>query len=434
MTNETALTTDQPTNCSLAGTTFQPDAGPSVAEMTWLTGYADVAEVFRSRDFEQGGGGRRDSAPMVGDCLLSLSGRDHFERRRIDSAVFRRSALADLEREVLDPHLTTAFDECARRRGPDGLARTELIELLRYTMCHVQAAFGGIDGLDSPDRVRRYVSYLARMGPGTDVEWETRDHKEVLRGALASRELFVSEFFAPSLRRRAALVDQYHAGRLPTLDLPNDLLTTMLLHREHFARWDDDVFLRELTIFGTGSITKGVPHVLAELDAWLQAHPADGALLGEPQFLRRAALESLRLHPPSPFFIRRAIRDVTLASGRVFRGGQYVVLDVTRANRDAIAIGRDPDRFDMERVPAARLKPAGLVFGDGPHTCIGMTLSIGDTSTVVDDLAGADGMVVHILRRLYAAGIRPDPSIPPDWNDANVRNEYVRYPVVFENL
>jgi cytochrome P450 len=432
--NEAALATDAVVERSFAGTTFRDGAGPAVDEMVWLSTYANVAEVFRSRDFEQGGGGRRDSAAMVGDCLLALSGRDHFERRRIDATVFRRSVLVDLERNVLDARLSAALDERARQRGSDGVVRAELINLLRNTMCHVQATFGGIDGVDTPQQVERYIGYLARMGHGTDVEWETRDHHQVLEDALAARELFVRDFFAPSFRRRADLVEQYEAGRLPASELPNDLLTIMLLHRAHFERWDDGIYLRELTIFGTGSITKGVPHVLAEMDHWLQAHPDDRAHLGDAHFLRRAALEALRLHPPSPFFIRQAVRDVTLTSGRSFLAGTYVVLDVTRASRDPLAVGTDPDRFDMRRLPTAKLKPAGLVFGDGPHTCIGMTLSIGDTAASQDEATTAEGMVVHILRRLHAAGVRPDPASPPTWNDANVRNEYVRFPVVFESV
>jgi hypothetical protein len=74
----------------------------------------------------------------------------------------------------------------------------------------------------------------------------------------------------------------------------------------------------------------------------------------------------------------------------------------------------------------------GLAFGDGPHTCIGMGMTIGE-GAVTDDEAPL-GMAVYIVRELYRAGIRLDPGNPPRWNDANVRNEYAAFPVCFENL
>ena len=74
----------------------------------------------------------------------------------------------------------------------------------------------------------------------------------------------------------------------------------------------------------------------------------------------------------------------------------------------------------------------GLAFGDGPHTCIGMGMTIGEG--VASDEHAPLGMAVFIVRQLFGAGISLDPENPPRWNDANVRNEYSAFPVCFDRL
>ena len=66
--------TSQRTGGPFAGTTLYQDRGPSADDMPWCTSYADVGHVFRSKDWEQGGGGARDSYEFTGDGLLAPSG------------------------------------------------------------------------------------------------------------------------------------------------------------------------------------------------------------------------------------------------------------------------------------------------------------------------------------------------------------------------
>ncbi len=77
---------------SYEGTSLDPLTGPAASEMPWLRSYHDVVEAFRSKAFIQGGGGRRDSAPITGYGVLALAGRDHFERRRIEAVLLRLAA------------------------------------------------------------------------------------------------------------------------------------------------------------------------------------------------------------------------------------------------------------------------------------------------------------------------------------------------------
>jgi cytochrome P450 len=401
--------------------------------MTWLTSFADVDEAFRSRDVEQGGGGRRDSEPFVGHGLLSLSGDEHFERRRVEAPLFRRPALRRYENEILAPALQASLRGCAR--GPDGVARGELQRVLRGGLCRVSAALVGIDGIEGPESVDRYLWFMDKMSAGVNIEWASRDHREIIREGLEIQEQFVRELFGPSWERRRRLVDAYRAGALGADALPTDLLTIVLLNPEHFGKWGPDIALRETMLFNgapTNTITSAMPHTVHELTEWFDRHPEDRERTEEVDFLRRALAEALRLHPASPYLIRRAIRDTRLASGRTLREGEYLVLDLVTASRDPSVFGADADQYNLHRVPLVRIKPMGLAFGDGPHTCIGLSLSIGETGSTDGD--APLGLAVYILRELYRAGVRLDPEHPPRWNDANVRNEYAEFPVCFDRL
>lgn len=418
---------------SFAGTTLDPARGPAAADMAWLVSYQDVDEVFRSRHFEQGGGGRRDSEPFVGHGLLSLSGDDHFERRRVEAPLFRRPALRRYESDVLAPALRASLCGCAR--GPDGVVRGELQRVVRLALCRVSAALVGIDGIETPASVERYLWFMDRLSAGVNIEWMSRDHREVIREGLEVRSLFERELFGPSWRRRENLVARHRAGEIRLEALPVDLLTVVLLNPEHFGKWGPDIAMRETLLFNgapTNTITSALPHVVQELSDWFAKHPEDRPRVEEVDFLRKAIAEGLRLHPASPYLIRRAIRETRLQSGRTVGAGEFVVLDLVKASLDPAVFGPESNRFDPHRVPLVRVRPMGLAFGDGPHTCIGLSMSIGEAGAPDGD--APLGLAVYILRELYRAGVRLDPAHPPRWNDANVRNEYAEFPVCFDGL
>jgi cytochrome P450 len=405
--------------------------------MLWLERYADVQAAFRSRDFEQGGGGRRDSAPIVGDSLLSLSGDPHFARRRLESVLFRRSELVHYQRDVLLPSLQRTLDACrTTQRGPDGIVRTDLTALLRWTLLRLSARLAGLDGVDEdPERLAAFRACTDRLAEGVNAEWMNTDHAEVIRGALEAKEHFTREFFVPAWRRREVLASAHAAGRVASDELPRDLMMLLVRERDAFAGWDPDVLVREAILFSgatTGTIATTLPHIVVELSAWLGDHPEDRQHLLDSEFLRRAASESLRLHPPAPYLIRRAIRDTVLPSGASVGASQYVVLDLIRANRDPAAMGAEPDRFDLHRQVADQARPYGLSFGDGPHTCIGRGLAIGEVSGGSSDV-DAPGLIVTILRELYRAGMELDPDDPPRWSDQSVRNDHAAVPVRLVN-
>lgn len=408
------------------------EPAPYIRDMQQLTDHAECEEVLKSRDFVQGS--HRESAPFFADSLIMLDGEPHFERRRLESVLFTKAALEHYERQALDPHIDQVVAEAAaNNRGPDGVVRGDLSQMLREMLARISATITGIDGVDDPASTSRFRWFLEQLGAGVTVEWSTEDHDEMIRRILGVRDEFVEEFFAPSVERRRELLARRDAGEIGDDDLPTDLLTLMIDNwRED---WPDHVALHEATLFlvaATQTTTHTAPHVIRHLDEWLADHPADRERLEDPEFLKRAAYEALRLHLPAPALLREAVRDVTLSTGRRVAAGERVACLFTPANRDEKVFGDDVRSFDPHR-DTGSTKPWGLAFGGGEHMCIGRALVTG-LSARTDGTEGTDGTIVRILRALFRAGVKVDPDDTPAYTEASHHDAYERFPVVFTNL
>ena len=101
----------------------------------------------------------------------------------------------------------------------------------------------------------------------------------------------------------------------------------------------------------------------------LLEHPAAaGALRASPELLPTAVDEMLRWWTPVMTFRRTATEDCSLG-GQAVRAGDKVVVSFTSANRDETVFA-SPDSFDIGRSPNPH-----LVFGHGPHFCLGAHLA-----------------------------------------------------------
>jgi cytochrome P450 len=414
---------------SFAGTTFYPDRGPSVDDMPWCTSYADVDHVFRSRDWEQGGGGARDSYEFIGDGLLALSGSEHFQRRRIEAPLFRRPNLRHYEQDILLPLLRERLASASGQPAGDGRVRLELRALMRSCLYRVSAAFVGLDGVDD-SVLEQYFELIEELGIGTNLEWVVSNHREAMDRALVYKAAFMERFFQPSWERRADLAARFERGEIAEDDLPLDLITVMIRNADHFSRWAPGVFPAEALLFHGGpvnSVANAIPHTVSELSSWLPGHPGHESALTDPAFLRLCCNEALRLHPPTPFFIRRAVCDTTLPSGLDVAAGDYIVLDVIAASHDTAAFGDDADEFNPYRSKNKGVKSTGIAFGGGVHTCIAMGMTIGDSSSGTDSAGETAGLMVCSLRELYLRGMRPDRLSAAEKSTVNVRDEYSSY-------
>jgi len=102
---------------------------------------------------------------------------------------------------------------------------------------------------------------------------------------------------------------------------------------------------------------------------------------------------------------RYALRDFTLR-GRKIRHGQMLMLSFAGANRDP-AVYEDPDVFDLDREVHDL-----LVFGNGPHYCLGANLARVELGSMLDavlDIAPPGSRVRDDLRRFQDMGIYKRP-------------------------
>ena len=405
---------------------------PYIAEMVQLVTFSECDEVLKSRKFAQGS--HRESSVFIGDSLIVLDGDAHFDRRRMESALFTRNALEYYESKTLAPHVQEVMGAAAARgRRAEEQVAADLVPIVRAMMARITATITGLDGVDTIEATERFITYVEQLNKGVTVEWSVENHDMVIARTMDARARLVADFYQPSLARRQELVERHRRGELAADELPIDLLTMLLLNWED--GWDAEFALRECTLFyvaATQTTTHAVPHVVAHLDAWVREHPDDAARLADPAFLKLAAYESLRLHVPVHALLRHATEDVELKSGRRIAAGTRVACCFSPANRDRSVFGEDAAEFNPYRVTEAA-KPWGLSFGGGPHMCIGRALVTG-LSSATDGSDATAGTIVRILAGLYRAGIRLDPDAPREYVATTHVDAYQRFPVLFSAL
>ena len=116
---------------------------------------------------------------------------------------------------------------------------------------------------------------------------------------------------------------------------------------------------------GNETLRNGLPGACIAL---LEHPRAQDELRADPDLLSVAADEMLRWWTPVMTFRRTAADDCQIGSQPI-RSGDKVVVSFTSANRDE-AVFADPGRFDIRRQPNPH-----LVFGHGPHFCLGAHLA-----------------------------------------------------------
>ncbi|KAH8279480.1 hypothetical protein KR026_011044 [Drosophila bipectinata] len=116
--------------------------------------------------------------------------------------------------------------------------------------------------------------------------------------------------------------------------------------------------------------------VRAEIRKKLQQHDSQltGECLRDLKYAKQVLNETLRLHTPHPFLLRRATKDFELPkSVFVIARGNNVLIPTAAIHRDP-EIYPEPERFDPDRFEekAMNLRPkaAFLSFGDGLRGCI----------------------------------------------------------------
>jgi len=183
------------------------------------------------------------------------------------------------------------------------------------------------------------------------------------RGEAALREMAVWVREMTAERRRA-----------PRDDLISDLIRSQ---EQDGMLTDDDIVMLISVMLGAGSDTTNLGGSI--LIRALLGHPEQmERLRNDRRLLPRAVNELLRFAFGGPAGIQRyAVRDFELR-GRKIRKGQMMMLSFGGANRDP-AVFENPDVLDFDRKEEDL-----LVFGNGPHYCLGANLARQELGCMLD--------------------------------------------------
>jgi cytochrome P450 len=162
--------------------------------------------------------------------------------------------------------------------------------------------------------------------------------------------------------------------RAPREDLISDLLRAQ---GEGEPIGDDEIVMIVSVLIGAGSETTNVGGM--RIIQTLLQHPAPLKRVREDRSLvPKAVDEIMRFAFGGPAGMQRfALRDFTLRD-KTIRKGQMLMLALGGANRDP-AVFPNPDVIDLERDNGEI-----LVFGHGPHYCLGANLARQELGAMLD--------------------------------------------------
>jgi cytochrome P450 len=318
---------------------------PGGDEAVLLVTYRDVAAALAdtrlSHDLTAPGSPRLTDGPSVfddPDNLINKEGEDHLRIRRIVASAFTPRRV-----ERWKPTIRAVAEELLDSMQRDR-SRADLVAQYCFPLpVRIISALLGVPDGDR-DRFRDWSNAFVSASR-MDAAQQAR-----LVGEFA-------EYAARLLAERRA-----HPGE--------GLIDELIAARDGADRLTE----KELVYLVIGLIAAGNETTSNALGRCVLTMLRDGGalwrqLVGDPRLLPAAVDELLR-HSPlgSGALLRRATQDVELPSGTL-RAGEAVLLAPAAASRDELAYP-DPDtvRFDRDA-------PQQIVFGAGPHYCLGAHLA-----------------------------------------------------------
>ena len=303
--------------------------------------------------------------------MLNMDPPEHSRLRRLLGRSFTPRAVARLEQRIRGYARSLCDRLLAGERGECDFAKDLAADLPLLTLAEVL-------GVPEQDRwllfdwSNRVIGY---QDPdySSSAEFDSSGGTPMAREAVALRPAPDSRGRMPDPRTREGMPDLYAYAHLLAGEKRrrpgNDVMSILL------AQVDDDggqVSVEEFenmgwlfAVAGNETVRNGLPGgCIALLD-----HPAaQQELRADPALMPRAVDEMLRWWTPVMTFRRTAAADCELAGQRI-REGDKVVVSFTSANRDE-AVFAGADAFDIHRHPNPH-----LVFGHGPHFCLGAHLA-----------------------------------------------------------
>ena len=357
------------------------DGGPPGPGYWLVLRHADVERVLRdSTTFSSALGGTQIRDPATTDDLsyvrrmmLNMDPPEHSRLRRMLSKSFTPRAVAALD-ERITAHAAGLVDRMLGgadqgEQGTCDFAKDVAADLPLFTLAEVL-------GVPAQDRWLLYDWSNRVIGwqdedYATSAAFDAAGGTELARRALALRPEPDAGGRMPDPRGRAGMPDLYGYAHLlaehkrHTPGTESDIMAILL---SQLDGPDGAVSVEEFenlfwlfAVAGNETLRNGIPGGLIAL----LTHPEQQrALRAEPELLPGAVEEMLRWWTPVMVFRRTATAAVEISGVRI-SAGEKVVVSFLAANRDE-TVFPDPDSFDVRRAPGRH-----LVFGHGPHFCLG---------------------------------------------------------------
>lgn len=370
----------------------------------------------------------------IRDGIVSIAhGAVHRARRRIENTQFRAEVLRLYERELFPTVMSELLDTLITSDRVDLFPIGEMLSVV------LAARRAGIEyDPASLDDLRTLVRHVDAFSQGSAI-LDAKDPDAVRALVRAAYEEFERDFVRPAWERREALIDAVRRGEARAEDLPQDILTVLLLHRPDpsLELGDDGRVVREVATYlqgGTHTSAQTLVNALDLVFAERNAPELIERVAADTLFAQRVVQETLRLRPTTPKAKRRAEADTEVAGRRIPKDS-LVVLDLASGNRDRDVWGPTADVFDPDRTVPASVPRWGLSFGAGPHQCPGRSVGGGfpiPGSFAVDD-EHVYGLVALEVQAVARRGVRPDRDRVPERDTRTERfTRWLHYYVKFE--
>jgi cytochrome P450 len=345
--------------------------------------------------------------------MLNMDPPDHSRLRRLLGRSFTRRTVAQLE-DRIRAHARAICDRMfTGTRGECDFAKDVAADLPLLALADVL-------GMPPEDRwllfdwSNRVIGY---QDPdyASSAEFDAADGTAMARQALALLPIPDNEGRMPDPRTREGMPDLYAYAHLLAEHKrrhPGDDVMSILL-----AQVDDDggqVSVAEFenmfwlfAVAGNETLRNGLPGACIAL---LEHPAAQDDLRADPALMPAAAEEMLRWWTPVMTFRRTGTSDCELGGQHIGKG-EKVVVSFTSANRDETVFA-DPDRFDIHRHPNPH-----LVFGHGPHFCLGAHLARIQTRALFDEVLARTSSLTYAgkpsyLRSNFQRGVK---RLPVRW-------------------
>jgi cytochrome P450 len=388
----------------------------------------NLSRSFDKRSYDEGN---------IRSGIVSIAhGATHRARRRVENTQFRADVLRLYERDLFPKVMNDLLDVLIDRERVDLFPIGEMLSVV------LAARRAGIEyDASSLDDLRALVRHVDAFSQGSAI-LDAKDPEAVRALVRATYAEFERDFVRPAWSTRAALIARVRRGELSEEELPHDILTVLLLHRDdpQMELADEARIVREVATYLQGGTHTSAQTLVNALD--LVFAIGDGhrgvidRIANDTLFAQRVVQETLRLRPTTPRMKRRAEADTEVA-GRTVPKDSLVVLDVATANRDPRLFGERADQFDPDRTIDPTVARWGLSFGGGPHQCPGRAVG-GGFPVPIDFHADDDhvfGLVALELQAVARRGVRPDAAAAPERDLRTARfTRWLHYPVRFVSL